>query len=405
MKLKALLLIATLSVATSLLALTNPAFAEIAGDYQAFSIVIENAKDGGIYILRGETVLQVGRVLVPVTAVNENGFTASQWGKDGAVCATAVNAIHVKVRNHPETGRGVIFSILPREFLNIDPEQYKSYLSKNTSLFTDIPAGTGIFGAGWAPAVGTPVHLAKTARQEPQPPVELEVLSRGFNEDTKDASARLLPMPTEYVPSEGDVLIIRVAYPRFPIYLEFENKFGGLIRIKYAGKEPEAIGQVLKPVAGVGRFEGTTYARVGRIRANHPGVIDISTSPFGEIGGFQIIPREHAMSPEMTFARTLTQWMVVGPLDALAPSWEGQPPLFDGFIFPCYIPLLSDAPEHADFPAINRLLSRFYVLAKMRGNNDWGPLPTVTGRNDTALVDLEAIRIYFPMPVKPGIAQ
>jgi len=405
MHLKALVAIVSFSAIVNLLTLTNIALAETPDASSGFSIVIENAKDGRILIWRSGQAIEVGKVLIPVTAVNENGFTASQWGKDGTVCASAVNAIHVKVRNNPETGRGVIFSLLPKEFLNIDPAEYKSYLSKNASLFTDIPAGTGIFGGGWAPIVGAPVEVSKTLPKELQAELEFGALGHQFNEDAKDKdpSAQPLPMPVNYTPSEGDSLFIRVVYPHFPIYLEFENKFGGLIRIKYAGKEPEPIGQVLKPVAGVGRFEGTTYARVGRIRANHPGVIDISTSPLGQIGGFQIIPREHAMSPEMTLARTLTQWMVVGPLDALAPSWEGTSPLFSGYIFPSYIPLLSDAPEHADISALNRLLSRFYVLAKMRGNSDWGPLPTVIGRDDTALVDLEAIRIYFPLALESNL--
>lgn len=342
----------------------------------SFSIVLENVKDGRILIRQGETAFEIGKVLVPVGAVNEDGFTASQWGKDGTVCATAVNAIHIKVRSNPETGRGVIFSILPREFLNIEPSEYQSYLSKNTSLFTDIPAGTGIFGGGFSPTVGS-------------------VVGATLADDAKPAEC----IRPDFVPHEGVFLVIKVERPRLPEYIEFENKFGGLIRVKYVGKQPEAIGQVLKPVAGVGRFEGSTYARVGRIRANHPGVICVSTSPFGEIGGFQIVPREHAMSPELTYVRTLTQWMVVGPLNALEPSWEGTPPLFSCYIFPSYIPLLSNAPEHADISALNRLLSRFYVLAKMRGKEQWGPLPTVIGRDDTALVDLEAIRIYFPMPV------
>ncbi len=389
-----LLLIAT-SLQEAVLALPARAFNPMAN----FSIVIENVKDGRILIWQGEEAIQVGKVIIPVGAVNNDGFTASKWSKDGTVCATAVNAIHVKVRNNPETGRGVIFSILPREFLNIDPAEYKSYLNKNTSLFTDIPAGTGIFGGGFAPVVGSQIRVAELLPENMRSNILSDVLTQSKSGMEQLFGGKSEVMPEEYIPAEGDALIIMVSHPTTPVYIEFENKFGGLIKIKYLGREPEALGQVLKPVAGVGRFMGTTYARVGRIRANHPGVIDISTSPLGQIGGFQIIPREHAMSPEMTLARTLTQWMVVGPLNALEPSWEGQPPLFSDYLFPSFIPLLSNSPEHKDISALNRLLSRFYVLAKMRGKDEWGPLPTVIGRDDTALVDLEAIRIYFPMPV------
>jgi hypothetical protein len=202
----------------------------------------------------------------------------------------------------------------------------------------------------------------------------------------------------DYVPVEGDAFVITICRERDIDYIEFDNRFGGLINLKRLSEEPEVIGQVLQPVAGVGRFGGSAYAGVGRIRANHPGVICVSTSAIGEIGGFQIIPSGHAMSPEMTFARTLTQWMVVGPVDARERSWEGVAPLFYGYIYPSYFPLVSDAPELRGISALNRLLGRFSVRAKMRGEKYWVALPEVTGRDDTAMVDLAAIRIYFPMP-------
>lgn len=365
----------------------------------AFSIVIENIPQGRVFISQGERQFQVGNVLVPVGAVNDNGFTASMWGEDSTVCATAVNAIHIKVANNPETGRGVIFSVLPKEFLDFDPADYSSYFAENASVFTDIPAGTGIFGGGFAPLVGSRVEVAKVLPEELRQLVEFGVLTQEYGEEYSSTASQPRALTGDFVPRLGDAIIIRVYAPLEPDYIEFENRFGGLIRVKHFGEEPRVIGQVLKPVAGVGRFEGSLYAGVGRIRANHPGVICVSTSPLGEIGGFQMIPCEHAMSPEMTLARTLTQWMVVGPVSALSPSTEGQAPLFSGHIFPSYIPLLSEAPELADISAANRLLKRFYVLAKLKGRDGWGPLPAVTGRDDTALVDLEAIRICFPLPL------
>jgi len=372
------------------------AFAQPAGE-PAFAIVIENIPQGRIFIWQDEKQFQIGNVLVPVGSVNDNGFTASMWGKNSSVVATAVNAIHIKVANNPQTGRGVIFSVLPKEFLNFDPTKYRSYFAENASVFTDIPAGTGIFGGGFAPLVGSRVEVAQVLPEEMRGIIEFGVLTQEYGEGNLSAASQPRFLPSDFIPKEGDAFVIRVYAPNEPDYIEFENRFGGLIRMKHLGEEPRVIGQVLKPVAGVGRFEGTVYARVGRIRANHPGVICVSTSPIGEIGGFQILPRGHAMSPEMTLARTLTQWMVVGPVNALSPSVEGEPPLFSGHIFPSYIPLLSEAPELADISAANRLLGRFYVLAKMKGRDRWGPLPHVTGRDDTALIDLEAIRIYFPL--------
>jgi len=53
----------------------------------------------------------------------------------------------------------------------------------------------------------------------------------------------------------------------------------------HAGGGREFLGLVLKPVFGVGRLEGTKWA--GRIRANHPGVICVSTSREGKVGDFK----------------------------------------------------------------------------------------------------------------------
>lgn len=371
MKICALLLLSALIV----LALSDAVLGS-----ETFTIIIENQRDGRIFVQRGVDTIEIGHVLVPCNAVNHNGFTASAWVDDGTVCATAVNAIHIKVGNSTETGRGIVFSLQPAEFLDFDPADYGSYFSESASVFTDIPAGTGIFGGPFTPLVGSPLFV--------------------LEESAADEFAQAKIVFPEYMPQVGETLLIAVSRSSAIDYIEFDNSFGGLISLKRVGEEPEVIGQVLKPVAGVGRFGGSIYASVGRIRANHPGVVCVSTSPVGEIGGFQIVPSGHAMSPEMTFARTLTQWMVVGPVDAREPGWEGTAPLFLGHLYPSYLPLLDDTTELANISALNRLLGRFYVLGRMRGSDRWATLPTVTGRVDEALVDLAAIRIYFPMPVE-----
>ncbi len=349
---------------------------------EVFTIVIENTPNGCIFVWQDGEAIEIGKVLAPCGAVNADGFTASAWAEDSTVCATAVNAIHLKIASDPETGRGILITLQPREFLDFDPTDYGSYFSQSSSIFTDIPAGTGIFGGPFTPLVGSRFSLQKGQ-------------GTGYSGEPS-------PVPPEYVPSNGDTLVLAVSRNAGIDYIEFDNSFGGLIILKRVSEEPEVIGQVLQPVAGVGRFGGSAYAGVGRIRANHPGVICVSTSPIGQIGGFQIIPSGHAMSPEMTFARTLTQWMVVGPVDARNPSWEGVSPLFYGHLYPSYLPLISDAPGLGGIGALNRLLSRFNVRAKMRGEENWVALPEVTGRDDTALLDLAAIRIYFPLPVKPN---
>lgn len=365
-------------------------------DGETFQIVLENWVGGAIYTLEyqpsgaaaagaftaREVRTAIGEVISPVTAVNPRGFTASGWGEIGTVCASAVNAIHVKTDHDYGLGRGTIFSILPIEQAKVDPNNYKSYISHGTSLQTDIPGGQGIFGGGWAPLVGSELQFRNAA-------------SKGGD---------LLKADPGWVPAVDEVIVLEVTRKRYnPEYVEFENAYGGLIWIKELGRDPYPIGQVLKPVVGIGRFLGTQYAGTGRIRAAHPGVICISTSPDGIVGGFQIIPRDHAMSREMIYTRYKTQWMVVGPLWALDPSWEGLPPLFSDYLYPSYIPSVIDGEPNDAVSAMEIYLSRFTVRGRYADADDpemYRILNEETYLDHYALKNLTHLRIYFPVNLK-----
>lgn len=312
---------------------------------EAFRIRIANSANGPIEVSRdaGQSWVRIGSVVAPATRVNPKGFTASKWAADSAVCASAVNAIHIKVRNHPESGRGVVFSLVPAgQVIGAALRQASS------AIVTDIEGGDGIFGGGLAPYVNSPVRIVRDGNEQ--------------------------PLPADYVPAEDDDLLILVGQASRPVTeLIFENRFGGLITLRYDDGESKVIGCVLRPVVGIGRFEGTKYAAPGRIRANHPGVIDISTSPLGMVGGFQIVPKGHAGSPEVAYIRINTQWMVVGPVSALEPSWEGIAPLFAGYLAPNYRP--DDiSGRHEDW--MQRLLARCLVQVKIK-DEPWRNMPRI----------------------------
>lgn len=350
----------------------NPQFME------AFRIKVWNLPGGTIEVSRdeGKNWEAVGRVVYPTEKVNPEGYAASRWVADGKVAATAVNAIHIKTSSEAQTRRGVIFSILPREFLGA-VKKYKSYLSPDASIYTDIPAGQGIFGGGYAPYVGNVVMLSRLA----QP---------------------VIPLPRGYVPQLGDKIYIMVDRPAdYPKEMVFENNFGGKITITYFNGEKKVIGQVLRPVSGVGRFEGTKYASAGRIRANHPGVIDVSTSPMGMVGGFQIVPERHGA--DINAGRQLPQWMVIGPVETKDPDLEGKAPFFKYFIKPDY--------QDGDLDAENwdrRLLERFLVEVKLKGNDHWQTMPVyafddyylsgdLPEEANDALSRVTSVKILFPV--------
>jgi len=347
---------------------------------EIYRIKIENVKDGPVAVSedQGASWTQIGKVLSPTENVKEAGYAASIWAEQSKVSATAVNAIHIKV-GRVETSRA-IFSILPREFC-IPPKNYRSFLSLNSSIQTDIPAGKGIFGGGFSPFVGNPVWVAC----EGYPPA---------------------PFSPDFIPQVGDTFYILVERPKeLPREIVFENRFGGKISIEYDSGEKEVIGEVLQPVSGVGRFEGSRYVSPGRIRANHTGVIDISVSPFGSCGGFQIVPSFHAM--EMGYVKKTAQYMVIGPASAEGASLEGTAPFYKSFLQPRY---LADDIRGDNWE--EKLLARYLVQVRYNGEDEWKPMPifalnenfALPGWANQALDNVSHFKILFPISLnKIGI--
>jgi hypothetical protein len=362
-----------------------------AGPVEILRILIVNDQDGAISVSRneGRTWTQVGRVLRYTTQVTRQGYTASKWVPAGQVAATAVNAIHVNVGYNARDDRGVVFSLLPREMLAAPPT-YSSFLSPDSSIHTDIAAGTSIFGGGEAPFVGSRLFLERSG-------------------DGSGQGDRLCSVEAGYVPAQGDVLVIVVALPdHYPTQAVFENWAGGGVWMLYGDGSRQQLGWVIRPVRGIGRFLGGVYASVGRIRANHAGVVDVSTSPLGQLGGFQIIPVGHALSPEMGNAWKLTQWMVVGPLREGDALWDGLMPLFSQHLRPDYLPGDLQGRDWRE-----RLLARFLVEVDLGAG--WRPSPALHLSPDpavplpdwanNALAQVRRIRILFPLGLARAVAQ
>lgn len=336
--------------------------------------VIEGSRD------QGKTWETVGHIAVPVIKTNPKGYTAARYGPPATVVATAVNAIHLKAGQNTKENRGIIWSLAPTSNTDAGKNSLQSEVSPQSAAYTDIAGGSGIFGGVYTPFVGNPIFL------------------------DNDRDNSLKPLPDKYTPKLGDSWVIQIRRPaKYPREIIFENRFGGLITIRYPNEEPKVIGTVLRPVLGVGRFVGSYFSGVGRLRANHNGVIDISTSPVGVVGSFQIVPANHAMSPETNYIRELTQWMVIGPVSALDRSWEGTAPLFSQFLRPRY-----DANDINEPVFTDSLISRFAFEVQKRGKTSWEPMPTfwmLAGKPlpnwaGTALANVERIRIDFPYVVE-----
>lgn len=300
-----------------------------------FKIVVENEVNGKVRILENGRWMDCGRVICPASTFNKKPFTASQWGKIDSVVASAVNAIHI-LRSEG------LLSLLPAG-------AFSSGARSESSILTDIPPQKSIFGGGYSPFVGNEVTF----------------------------------YPSSGIPKLLEIRVFKDKSDIIEIILE--NKVGGKITALHLSGKEETIGKVIKPVEGVGRFTGSEYTGIGRVRANHPGVICISTSSLGNIGGFQIIPYRHSLSPEMVkIAWGLTQWMIVD----LEP---GSYPLFFGTILPNWNP---SALGELNWEEL--LLRRSLVMVKFKNDEDWRFLGELVGRDDYALKDLRYVKIILP---------
>lgn len=288
-------------------------------------------------------------------------YSASAWGDPGEVCASAVNALHMLVSVEKEKGRTL--SIIPRE--TIAPAA-----GTGASLVISSQAGTGIFGA-WAPPVGSKVSVLKNG--------------------TSDT----VPLSANNLPQKGDTLIITVQKNYHGYFAEIENRPGGRVTL-WSKDGYSVIGRVIRPFAGTGRFEGTLFQRTGALRANHCGVIDVSSSERGTIGGFQIIPWDHALlSKEMQGSWDMTQWMIIGPTDGKA-MMGGTAPLFKDILVP--------GPSEGEllWDVWSTYGRKSLILARKNGG-PWERFPEISGRNDHALKDVTHIKIYFPFTDEPAL--
>jgi hypothetical protein len=285
----------------------------------------------------------LGRVLRPANRTAP-GFGAGRWAAPGTVAATAVHGIRIRIADGEFSP---MISLVPRQFAAI-PDLYGGHVPGDSGIRTDISAGESLFRE-WAPLARSPVYL--------------------------ETASAPMPLPADYMPVAGDVLLIRSLWPdNSPAEIQFENHKGGPVTAVYTDGRRETIGTVSQPLRGVGRFDGTSYTGVGAINTNHPGVITVSTAPVVRSdvsegapperrGGFEISPAVHVRDQ----AEGAPQVMGVAPV-AGEEGLEGTFPLFGGAL----------GLWRGDDAAPG-----FRVEMQVDGGA-WEPLPPMVGRDDTA---------------------
>ena len=328
-------------------------FASVSNAENVIEIKIPCIEDSEVEaILPDGEKIPLGRVLMTPSKTNYPAYTASKWSEKSSVCASAVNAVHILLNVEKERGR--IISLVPS--VTIAPAA-----GRGSFFSIECEAGTGLFG-GFAPLTGSKVFINRNGAE----------------------------IPLTDVPKSGDVLIIRTKLPESPkiFMVDIENRPGGRV-IAHSTGGVKIIARVIRPVGGVGRFEGSKFQSVGRIRASHSGVIDVSTSRRGRIGGFQIMPLKHALtSKEMFNAWKLTQWMIISPLPG-EKDLEGQAPLFKDSFIP-------GTQLNDKLPDLFSQYGRKSLILCRRDGGEWERLPEFSGLYHNALKDITHLRLYFP---------
>ncbi|MGI4790271.1 MAG: Ig-like domain-containing protein [Janthinobacterium lividum] len=337
---------------------TFPAFDRV----ETHRIRLVNSVDGAIQVSddQGKNWHLIGRVTAPATE-SLMGYSAAGYAVPGTVAATAVHGLRIRVGDNG-TPDPLLINILPREFTQT-PKLFGGHVSGLSGVYTTIPVGTSIF-RGLSPLVGNSVYL-----------------EHGMGSD-------LEPLPVNYIPRDGDILEIVVLAPTNPLKeVFFDNKAGGEVRATYADNATKLLTHVVKPVVGIGRYDGCSYTGVGAINTNHDGVITVSTAPVSTSplfegigperrGGFQIQPAFHNAQGDGAGAPSV---LVIGSHKRPAtPEMEGRPPLFYGYFDLAWS---ADEPQHS------------WRTEVQRRNGPWVPMPTLIGSKTLALADVTALRL------------
>ncbi len=147
----------------------------------------------------------------------------------------------------------------------------------NAACQTDAVAGDPLFRA-LAPPLGSRVSLER--------------------------DGQLDPLPTNYVPKNGDRVVITCERSTdTPAAVVLENRAGGQVALVTAPGEEKIIGRVTQPLRGIGRYAGTERAGQGALVGYQGSMVMVATSgvarkldaqdkPLEERGGFVLQPAE-----------------------------------------------------------------------------------------------------------------
>lgn len=313
----------------------------------------------------GKTWQLIGRVIYPATTVTQ-GYIAAEYAGPGTVAATAIHGHRLRVSGDDKSLRvPAIVSLSPREYLGKPTNKgYGGHRPGGGGAYTNIAAGVSLFRE-LAPHVGNPVLM-------------------------ESAGGNLSPLSLPFIPlGTGETLVIPVRVPVDSLVeVVFPNVAGGTVVGTFASGIKRDLTQVIQPVAGVGRFDGTAFTGVGRLNTAHTGVLTVCTAPVdGDVregegverrGGFQISPVWHNSRCEEAGAPMV---LILGAVGVpRQKDREGTAPLF------------RDAVSLGEVGVVS-------VDVAIDGG-DWEPMPQIVGLHLDAFTGTGLTKVWKEAGIK-----
>lgn len=321
----------------------------------AYSIIIENRTDGIIRMVEPPAQfllyrpgIDLGKVVQPARSLELGSYLGGDARAQQVVASCGTGEIRLRLFAATAAGQAGNLLLLPAERRFAAPDgSFESPLPN--AIYTDIPAGKGLFGGAYPLIAGNPVSAFHGLEHAE------------FNAENAALTA-------------DDLIIIEVRGPAvWPHSLEIPNEPGGKIVLSLADGTKVTCGYVTQALAASPSTAGIGPRTPGTIAAG--GDIQLALGcPAAGAHALEIVPLGLHLGNEDTAPPPR---LLVASASGFSPV--GQPPLFGGFIYP-----LSGVEPPRRLPLLS-------ASVQIGTSANWLPLNEVVVPE--ALQDIHALRI------------
>jgi hypothetical protein len=276
----------------------------------AYCIIIENRTGGMIRMVEPPAQyllfrpgIELGTVLQPASYLEQAAFAGGDTREQQVVATSAVDQVRLRLYADSAAAEGGYLALLPQErrFAAADGA-FESPLP--SAIYTDMPAGTGLFGGTYPLIAGNPVMAYHGVAHA-------------------DFSRESTALTTD------DLIVIEVRGPaEWPAHLDITNEAGAKLQLQLVDGTQIPCGFATQVLTAPFALAGAAVAQPGAISTAGDALLAIACLP-GQRDRLEIAPLGVAIGerdPE------LPPRLLVANGDGFSPV--GQPPLFSGYLYP-----------------------------------------------------------------------